>query len=111
MRIHLRGDVDFGATSSLPLLGSPSLGVRVVSESWSASRDSLLLEIVGPVGSALNLYVRNPDEIASVEGGTFVNHGGAGAILVHLPRDGKVNQSSGRILVHFKAGHSKGQRR
>ena len=108
LRIHLRRDFDFGVTSSLPPLGSQSLGARVISEAWSANRDSLVLEIAGTSGNTLNLYVRNPDEIASVEGGKFVNHGdGAGEIRVRLAGGGSTQEASERVTIHFKATNSK----
>ena len=104
LRIHLRGDVDFGLTSNLPPLGSPSLGGRVVSQVWSANGDGLTLGIAGPPGTLLDLYVRNSDEVASVEGGNFINHrDGTGAITAHLPDNGSGKQSLGLVTIHFDA--------
>ena len=111
LRIHLRRDVDFGLTSNLPPLGSRSLGARVVSESWTANQDSLALEVAATEDSSLDLYVRNPDEVASVEGGTFVNHGGgAGVIHVALHGDVPSRGTSARVTIHFGTSSSKRKR-
>ncbi len=108
LRIHLRRDVDFSVTSTLPPLGSPSLEAHVVSQSWSASRDSLQMEIAGPSGGNLDLDVRNPDEIASVEGGKLIDlRGGAGRIHISLPLSGQTNHSSAQLVIHFNVGRSK----
>jgi len=104
LRIHLRKDVDFSVNTNLPLLGSPSREAHVVSESWSANRDSVLLEVVGPLSSVLSLQIRNPDEIASVENGTLVNHGdGTGELRVSLFPDAKTNEATLGVKIHFKA--------
>jgi len=106
--IHLRRDVDFGVTPNLPPLGSPSQQAHVVSESWSADREQLLLEVTGPLSSVLKAQVRNPDEIASVEGGTLVNHGdGTGEIRASLLPDAKTNQTTIWIKIHFKTSDAK----
>jgi hypothetical protein len=101
LSIHLRRDVDFGVTPGLPPLGSPSVGARIISESWSS--DSLTLLLMGWLNPHLNIAVRNPDEIASVDGGTLVNRGdGTGMIGASLYGVAPIDETVTKVVIHFK---------
>src|SRR5467141_643473 len=71
LRIRLVNDFGLSEQSSLPALGSTGHGLRVLSETWSASRDQLTLEVSGAAGGEYGLQVWNPGEIQSVEGAEF----------------------------------------
>src|SRR5207237_10650771 len=47
VRIRLRNDFGLSYSSTLPALGSPSEGLRVVSENWSSVWDKLELDSSG----------------------------------------------------------------
>jgi len=50
LRIRILHDFGVSVPSSLPLLGGVSRGLRILSESWSPSRDQLTLEVSGAAG-------------------------------------------------------------
>ncbi|MGB8788427.1 MAG: hypothetical protein WA755_01160 [Candidatus Acidiferrales bacterium] len=68
LRIRTRNDFGLSVPSSLPPLGSSSRGLRVLSETWTASRDAASFEIAGLAGSEYALEVWNPAEIESIDG-------------------------------------------
>ena len=103
VRIRLRNDFGLSYSSTLPALGSPSEGLRVVSENWSPGRDKLELDVSGRSGHLYKLDVWNHEQIASVEGAALetidqararlnVRFSGTGTDYVHS-----------KIVLHFKA--------
>jgi glycogen debranching enzyme len=68
VRISLRNDFAIGYSNFLPALGSTSRGLRILSESWSGSLDSLTLDLAGVSGSTYELVLRNPAQVASARG-------------------------------------------
>lgn len=70
----LRVEGEFGVTVpvSLPLLGSASRGLRVLSQAWTADRSALSVNLAGMSGETYELGVWNPGEIASVEGANLI---------------------------------------
>jgi hypothetical protein len=69
--VHLRLKNDFGISLSsvLPVHGSASEGLRVLSETWNSSHTQLTLSLSGLPGKTYALSVWNPAQIASVKGG------------------------------------------
>jgi GH15 family glucan-1,4-alpha-glucosidase len=68
LMVRLRNDFAVGTTSGLPALGSPSQGLRVVSETWNRAHDALTLETEGFPGRTYRLALWGGDQIKSVEG-------------------------------------------
>ena len=66
--IRTRKDFGLSLTNELPHLGSASRGLRVISESWNASKNLLTLETSGAAGQRYELSVWNPAQVSSVEG-------------------------------------------
>ncbi len=79
IKIRLRNDFSVSVANTLPALGSPSQGLRIVSETWNAAHDTLRLETEGLPGRTYALSVWGREQIRSVmiEG----NGTGAGAEL------------------------------
>jgi glycogen debranching enzyme len=69
--ILLRDDFGLAAPVELPLLGTASRGVRVLSETWTPQHNALTLRIAGAAGEKYELGVWNPGQISSVDGGTL----------------------------------------
>jgi hypothetical protein len=67
--VRLKNDFGIAWSNELPALGSASRGLRVISESWNASRTQLTLDISALAGNRYELDVWNPNQIASVDGG------------------------------------------
>ena len=54
--------------NELPPLGSASRGLRVISETWNATRNQLTIEISGPWRPQYEMSVWNPSQVTSVDG-------------------------------------------
>lgn len=101
--IRLRGDFGIAYSNALPALGSASLGLRLISESWSAARDVLTLEAAGKPGSTYDLAIRNPGQIASVDGAELNDSG----LKVQIPAKAGNDYEETKVTIHFgrKATH------
>jgi glycogen debranching enzyme len=86
LRIRIRGDFGVDCTSQLPPLGSASQGLRILSESWSPSRDAWTLQVSGMPGAQYDLGVWNASQVASVEGAQMLKaDGGQETLRIHFP--------------------------
>jgi hypothetical protein len=68
LKIRLRNDFSVSVANSLPALGSSTQGLRILSESWNSSRDTLVLETQGFPGKTYTFSVWGQDQIKSAEG-------------------------------------------
>src|SRR5262249_30437623 len=105
LRLRIRNDFGVAYDESLPPLGSRSQGLRILTETWSASRDALTMEVTGKSGSTYELAVWNPSQSATVEGGQLVaTQNGLAQVRVAFPPDesGADTYSRGKIIFHFR---------
>jgi glycogen debranching enzyme len=110
LRIRLRNDFGISYTSSLPPLGQTSQGLRILSESWSTSRDSLTLELEGIAGSSYNLSYFRGDELSSIEGGSLAKTNVAdGHISGVIPLENSDSPVKTKLVLRFarKSGADK----
>jgi glycogen debranching enzyme len=100
--IHTRQDFGIGLNNQLPALGGTSHALRVISESWTAARDQLSVEVSGLPGSTYDLDVWNPSQISSVKNGTLTKQG---KIHFELPKSpGQEQEYVHRVLIiHFSS--------
>jgi GH15 family glucan-1,4-alpha-glucosidase len=99
IEIQLKNDFDLSESSSLPALGGTSRGLRVLSESWAPSRDTLTLWLSGAAGETYELSAWNPDQIASVEGAELEKKAGTQArVRLQLPAG---TDPRGTVVFHF----------
>jgi glycogen debranching enzyme len=109
LRIRLRNDFGVSYSATLPPLGAASRGLRIVSQSWSTSRDTLTLEVQGLAGTQYDLSVWNPGLITSIDGATIAKADREQTTsLVHLlipPGDSRSYQHAQIVfhLVHKRA--------
>src|SRR5437016_458929 len=103
VRIRVRNDFGISYVSSLPSLGSISHGLRVTSESWSASRDALTLEVAGFFGSQYQLPLWNAGQIASVDGAILKD----GNLVIKFPSDTPEAYSPQKVTIHFRSASGK----
>ncbi len=68
LRIRLLDEFGYSDKSVLPELGSASQGLRVLSETWSPSRDQLTLDVSGAAGHEYELKIWNENQIQKLEG-------------------------------------------
>src|SRR5208283_775970 len=101
IRIRLQDDFGFTYAPNLPPLGSESQGLRILSEAWSTSHDLLTLSISGVAGSAYDLSLWNPAQIASVEGADLIREGNSGHLQVRIAGEHSAAQIHQTIKIHF----------
>ncbi len=102
LRIHLHNDFGVSYSAELPPLGSASRGLRIFSETWTAGRERLDLEVSGAAGAQYRLGLWNPGEVASVEGGELEKSADGGAtVKIALPPSGDQNYPHTKITFHF----------
>jgi glycogen debranching enzyme len=102
IRIRLKNDFDFSYHSSLPLLAESSQGLRILSQSWSANRDTLSVEATGIPGDTYDLALWNAQQIHSIDGAKLVASPGATAIArVQFPASASTASAHATIVFHF----------
>ena len=112
LRLFLADDFSIGDDSVLPPLGSASEGLRIMSETWSASKDLLTLAVSGQAGKEYILKMSNKNQVDRVEGeeGTGLNFSetlGTAFIVVDIPPSNTELYPERTVVVHFKAKLSK----
>jgi len=75
LKIRARNDFVVTYAARLPALGSASEGLRVISQSWDAARDTLKLETQGTPGRTYLLDVAGREQIISVDGARLTDDG------------------------------------
>lgn len=113
LTIRLQNDYGLSVNSRLPLIGSASQGLRILSETWSASRDQLTLEVSGAAGGEYGIR-SDLAEIQSVEGAEL---GGGNenprpeTIWIQIPPSKTEPYPHTKVVIHFvakgSAGHNK----
>jgi GH15 family glucan-1,4-alpha-glucosidase len=111
LRIFISNDFAVTATPTLPPLGSLSSGVRILSETWSASHDQLTLDVSGSAGAQYELKVLNAAQIESVEGAELKKKSDGSVLTLQTPSGGSESYAHAKIVIHFSAVQSKGKRR
>ncbi|MBV9623216.1 MAG: hypothetical protein JOZ14_04470 [Acidobacteria bacterium] len=81
LTIRLRNDFTLSYRNVLPPLGTRSRELRVISETWSASRDMVTMEVAGAAGSSYELVLSNPSQVAEVQGGEMRD----GKLKIQMP--------------------------
>jgi hypothetical protein len=104
LRIRLLNDFDLSEQSALPVLGSASWGLRVLSETWSPSRDQLTLEISGAAGHEYELKTWNKDQIEKLEGAVLREQ----TPWIQIPLSDSEPYPHAKVVIHFSTGQKKG---
>jgi hypothetical protein len=102
--IQMKNNFELSESSTLPALGSASQGLRVLSESWSSTRETLTLLLSGAAGKSYELSAWNPDQIFSVEGAELEKKAGPEAkVRVQLPASAPGVDPQATVIFHFAA--------
>ncbi len=102
VEIQVKNDFELSESSTLPALGSTSRGLRVLSESWTPSRDVLSLQLSGAAGESYDLTAWNPSQISSVEGAEIEKTSGPKAqVRVKLPATAPGIDPQATVSFHF----------
>ena len=102
-KIRVRNDFGLAYDLPLPALGARSQGLRILSEIWTASRDSLTLDMSGVAGKEYGISLWNAGEIVSVDGAEMVKAAdGRDGLRVHFPVGELTEYGRAKLTVHFK---------
>jgi hypothetical protein len=104
VEIEMKNDFELSEPSAVPALGSTSHGLRVLSESWTATRDSLSVLLSGAAGETYELSAWNPGQIRSVEGAELEKGSAQEAkVRVQLPDAAPGADPQATVVFHFAA--------
>jgi GH15 family glucan-1,4-alpha-glucosidase len=101
LRIYLSNDFGLSVSSSLPPLGSARRGLRILSETWSPSRDQLVLEVSGAAGSEYELKVWGAGEIQKLEGANLGRRAESDTLRIKIPPNDMGPYPHTKIIFHF----------
>jgi hypothetical protein len=102
LSIRLKNDFGLAYRSTLPAIGEPSQGLRILSETWSPERDRLTINISGHTGSRYEVSVWDAAEIAAVEGARLVSTpDGKTKLTPELPKNAADSASYATISIQF----------
>jgi glycogen debranching enzyme len=104
LKVIVANDFAVDISSAMPRLGKESEGLRLVSESWTASKDRLDMQLSGAAGRTYRLEVRNGEQIAKVDGATLIpaTHEGGIQLSVTIPESSE-RFPRAHITIQFKA--------
>jgi hypothetical protein len=101
IEIQLSDDFQLSESFDLPALGSTSHGLRVLSETWSAAKDSLTVQLAGAAAESYELSAWNAGQIRSVEGAELTKETSQEAkVRVKLPPDAS-GESKSTVVFHM----------
>ena len=110
LRLFVQNDFGLSAPLSLPRLGNRSEGVRVASERWSISRDTLTLQISGPMGAEYDLRLWDAGAIDRVDGGELKKTPEGTALMVRMPVSSHDVYPSSKVVIHFASANTSKRR-
>src|SRR6266481_2793354 len=111
LRIFVLNDFAVTATQALPPLGSVSTGMRILSETWSASHDQLTLDVSGTRGAQYELKVWNAAQIGSVEGAELKKKPDGSVLALQIPDGGSEGYAHAKIVIHFSDAQNRAKHR
>jgi GH15 family glucan-1,4-alpha-glucosidase len=111
VRIVVSNDFTVTSTALLPALGSVSTGLRIFSETWSASHDQLTLNVAGSPGAQYQLSLWNGGQIDHVEGAELKKKPEVSTLTLQIPSSASESYAQTKIVIHFAGVESKAKRR
>ena len=96
--IRVKNEFGLAFSNELPPLGSASRELRVLSESWNATRDQLMLDTSGRAGRTYELGVWNPDQVSSVDGAALSKQG---KLEIQMPQSSEDDYVPQKVTIHF----------
>ncbi|HEX3320906.1 MAG TPA: hypothetical protein VHR84_09400 [Terriglobales bacterium] len=100
VRVRLKNDFGLSMDSEMPTLGSPSQGLREISEVWDKAGNQLRVEFSGMSGRTYEVAVWNPGEVNVVDGATLSGKGAIGTLLVQFAQ-GSEGYTQQEVVFHF----------
>jgi glycogen debranching enzyme len=101
LRIYIRNDFALSAPASLPPLGNTSRGLRILSETWSSSKDQLTLEVSGAAGAEYELKLWNPGKVDRLEGAQLGRAPAGQTLWIRIPPSDSEPYPHSKVVIHF----------
>jgi glycogen debranching enzyme len=102
LRLRTAGDFGVSYQGRLPMLGGPSEGLRILSETWTPSRDQLTLSVSGVPGRNYELSLWDAEQVTSVDGAALNRRGhDSASLLLAMPPATAQSAAHAKITVHF----------
>jgi glycogen debranching enzyme len=101
IKIFVQHNFGLGLSTHLPALGGASEELRVLSETWSASKDELTLNVEGIAGQAYLLKVLDAQEVQKVDGGSIEHAADGDFLRVVIPGSQEQSYTRSRVTLHF----------
>jgi glycogen debranching enzyme len=103
LRIKLKNEFGLSVRQLLPVPGAASSGLRILSETWSTSKDQLTLQMSGAAGRLYQLQLWNPGEIQEVEGAEYTPSFSANVMRIQLEPSTTELYPRKKVVIHFAA--------
>ncbi|MGA9527352.1 MAG: amylo-alpha-1,6-glucosidase [Terriglobales bacterium] len=105
VEIKVENNFELSYSLALPPLGATSRGLRVISESWTPTRDALRLLLSGKAGESYDLSVWDASQVSSVDGARLDRTTQPNAkVHVQLPAAPPPNgDAQTSVVFHFAA--------
>jgi hypothetical protein len=111
IRIRIQDDFGLSYSSTLPAIGATSQGLRILSETWTPTRDRLTINVSGLAGGQYALFVWNAGQIAAVEGARLSKAAdGKTEMILDLPKSGAEAASYATIFIQFMGAAKNGEK-
>jgi glycogen debranching enzyme len=103
LRIFFVNDFGFSSETALPLLGAPSQGLRILSQTWSPAKDRLELNVSGAAGHEYDLKLFNTTNLDRVEGAelNFPRNALGPFVSIQIPATGSEPFPHARVIFYF----------
>jgi glycogen debranching enzyme len=96
--IRTRKDFGLAMANELPPLGSASRGLRVISDSWNASKSQLVMDVSGLGAHKYEMSVWNAGQVLSVDGAAL----SGGRLQIEMPQAASDSYVSQKVTLHFE---------
>jgi hypothetical protein len=101
LRIRIANDFGVSYQPELPQLGSPSEGLRILSETWTDAKDELTLSTSGSPEQTYELSLSNPSDVSSVDGAELVRYGDSAWLHITTRVADNHNTAHATVTIHF----------
>jgi glycogen debranching enzyme len=103
LRIRIENDFGLSYNGTMPEFGETSRVLRILSETWTPTRDRLTIRASGVAGKRYDLSIWNPEQMSSVSGGKIEKDAdGKTKLIIEFPKAEEKNISETTVSIQFK---------
>jgi hypothetical protein len=103
LRIRIENDFGLSYNGTMPEFGETSRVLRILSETWTPTRDRLTIRASAVAGKRYDLSIWNPEQMSSVSGGKIEKDAdGKTKLIIEFPKAEEKNISETTVSIQFK---------